>query len=151
MNIAQTENILFNPMFTSKLLLMALAGADSKRLKMELAYYILPLIYNDTIKNKLVRSTTKSTFNTFLNSEVKVELIVVESLLVNYRKKSKEALITLANIYNIDFSNYIILKEEQKITYSEEKNLILKEYYKAAFNLGAILSKEDYKKIFFNL
>ena len=67
MNIAQTEKILFNPIFTSKLLLMALAGADRKRLKMELIYYILPLIYNDTIKNKLARSTTKSTFSTFLN------------------------------------------------------------------------------------
>lgn len=151
MNITQTEKILFNPLFTSKLLLMALAGADNKRLKMELVYYILPLIYNDTIKHKLVRSTAKSTFNTFLNSEVKMELVVIETLLVNYRKKTKEALITLSNIFNVEFSNYIILEEEQKITYAEEKNPILKEYYKAAFNLGAILSKEDYKKIFFNL
>lgn len=151
MNIAQTEQIFFNPLFTSKLLLMALAGADSKRLKMELIYYILPLIYNDIIMDKLVKSTAKSSFNTFLNSEVKKELIVVEALLANYRTKTKEALITLSNIYNIEFSNYIILMEEQKITYLEEKNPILKEYYKAAFNLGCILSKEDYKKIFFNL
>lgn len=151
MNITQTEQILFNPLFTSKLLLMALAGADNKRLKMELVYYILPLIYNDTIKQKLVRSTAKSTFNTFLNSEVKMELVVIETLLSNYKKKTKEALITLSNIFNVEFSNYIILEEEQKITYAEEKNPILKEYYKAAFNLGAILSKEDYKKIFFNL
>jgi len=151
MNITQTEKILFNPLFTSKLLLMALSGADSKRLKMELAYYILPLIYNDKIKDKLARSTAKSTFNTFLNSEVKTELIVIETLLTNYRMKTKEALITLSNIYTIEFSNYISLKEEQKTTYSEEKNPILKEYYKAAFNLGSILSKEDYKKIFFNL
>lgn len=151
MNIAQTEKILFNPLFTSKLLLMALAGSENRRLKMELAYYILPLIYNDRIKDKLVRSTAKSTFNTFLNSEVKKELIVVENLLVNYRKKTKEALITLSNIYSIEFSNYIILKEEEKFTYTIEKNPALKEYYKAAFNLGLILSKEDYKKIFFNL
>ncbi|QQU05272.1 three component ABC system middle component [Myroides odoratus] len=151
MNIAQTEKILFNPLFTSKLLLMALAGANNNKLKVELIYYILPLIYNDIIKNKLVKSTAKSTFNTFLNSEVKMELIVIETLLANYRKKTKEALITLSNIYNVEISDYITLKEEQKTTYSEEKNLILKEYYKAAFNLGSILSKEDYKKIFFNL
>lgn len=151
MNIAQTEKILFNPLFTSKLLLMALAGANNNKLKVELIYYILPLIYNDIIKNKLVKSTAKSTFNTFLNSEVKIELIVIETLLANYRKKTKEALITLSNIYNVEISDYITLKEEQKTTYSEEKNLILKEYYKAAFNLGSILSKEDYKKIFFNL
>ncbi len=151
MNIAQTEKILFNPLFTSKLLLLALAGAKDNQLKMELAYYILPLIYNDKIKDKLVRSNAKSTFDTFLNSEVKMELIVVETLLANYRKKTKEALITLSNIYNVEFSNYIILKEEQKFTYSEEKDIILKEYYKAAFNLGAVLSKEDYKKIFLNL
>ena len=151
MNIAQTEKILFNPLFTSRLLLMALAGSKNNQLKMELIYYILPLIYNDIIKDKLVRSTVKSTFNTFLNSEIKVELIIVETLLANYRNKTKEALITLSNIYNVEISDYIILKEEDKITYSEEKNPILKEYYKAAFNLGSILSKEDYKKIFFNL
>lgn len=53
MNIAQTEKILFNPLFTSKLLLMALAGANNNKLKVELIYYILPLIYNDIIKNPL--------------------------------------------------------------------------------------------------
>ena len=151
MNIDQTEKILFNPLFTSKLLLMALAGSNKIQLKIELMYYVLPLIYNESIKEKLVRSTAKSTFNTFLNPEVKMELILIETLLANSRKKTKEALITLSNIYNVDISNYVILKEEQKITYSEEKDPILKEYYKAAFNLGSILSKEDYKTIFLNL
>ena len=91
MNISQTETILFSPLFTSKLLLMALAGANNKRLKTELIYYILPLIYNDVIRGKLVRSTSKSTFNTFLNTEVKKELIEVEILLANYRKKTKRS------------------------------------------------------------
>jgi hypothetical protein len=130
---------------------MALAGSKNNQLKMELIYYVLPLIYNDRIKNKLVRSTAKSTFNTFLSSEIKMELVAIETLLANYRKKTKEALITLTNIYNVEISDYVILKEEQKIIYSEEKNPILKEDYKAAFNLGSILSKEDYRKIFFNL
>lgn len=151
MNIAQTEKFLFNPLFTSKLLLMALAGADNKKLKMELTYYILPLIYNDTIKDKLLRSTAKSTFKTFLSIEVKKELIVIETLLSNYRLKTKEALITMSNLYNTEFSDYLILRDEQKINYSQEKDPVLKEYYKAAFNLGAILSKDDYNKIFFNL
>jgi|SRR5690554_1426331 len=151
MNIAQTEKILFNPLFTSNLLLMALAGADNKRLKLELAYYILPLIYNDTIKDKLVRSRTKSTFKTFLNNDVNRELIRIETLLNNYRKKTKEALITLSNLHNTEFSDYLILRDEQQISYSQEKNPLLKEYYKAAFNLGSILSKDDHNKIFFNL
>ena len=150
MNIALTERILFNPLFTSKLLLMALAGSNKNQLKIELIYFILPLIYNDKIKDKLAKSTAKSTFNTFLNPEIKKELITIEILLNNYKEKSKEALITLSNIYNVELSIYLILKEEMKINYSEEKNPILKEYYKAAFNLGSILSKEDYKKIFFN-
>jgi hypothetical protein len=151
MNIAQTEKILFNPLFTSKLLLMTLAGANNNKLKIELIYYILPLIYNDTIKNKLVKSTAKSTFNTFLNSEVKMELIVIETLLANYKKKTKEALIILSNIYKIEISDYLILEDGQNPTYTGEKNPILREYYKAAFNLGSILSKEDYKTIFLNL
>ncbi len=151
MNIAQTEKILFNPLFTSKLLLMALAGANDNQLKMELTYYILPLTYNDIMRDKLQRSTAKSTFNTFLNPEVKKELIVIETLLANYRKKTKEALITLSNLYTIEFSNKVTLVEERKINYAEEKNPLLKEYCKAAFNLGSILSKEDHNKIFFNL
>lgn len=31
---------------------MALVGANNNKLKVELIYYILPLIYNDTIKSK---------------------------------------------------------------------------------------------------
>lgn len=151
MNIAQTEKFLFNPLFTSKLLLMALAGADNKKLKMELTYYILPLIYNDTIKDKLVRSTTKSTFKTLLNNDVNRELIMIETLLKNYKKKTKEALITLSTLHKTEFSDYLILRDEQQISYSQEKNPLLKEYYKAAFNLGSILSKDNHNKIFFNL
>ncbi|WP_420712319.1 three component ABC system middle component [Pedobacter sp. SL55] len=59
MNIARTEEILFNPLFTSKLLLMALAGAQNNRLKTELIYYVLPLIYNKTIRDKLLKSILK--------------------------------------------------------------------------------------------
>lgn len=151
MNIDQTEKIFFNPLFTSKLVLMALAGSHKNKLKMELIYYVLPLIYNDKINNKLVKSNTKSTFNTFLTSEIKMELIRIETLLSNYKKKTNEALITLSNIYNIEFSDYLILKEEKNVTYTEEKDPVLRDYYKAAFNLGSILSKEDHKTIFFNL
>ncbi|MGL5257415.1 MAG: three component ABC system middle component, partial [Proteocatella sp.] len=136
MNIDQTEKIFFNPLFTSKLVLMALAGSNKNKLKVELIYYVLPLVYNDKINNKLVRSNAKSTFNTFLTSEIKMELITIEKLLSNYKKKTNEALITLSNIYNIEISDYLILKEEINVTYREEKDPVLRDYYKAAFNLG---------------
>ena len=100
MNIAQTEKFLFNPLFTSKLLLMALAGADNKKLKMELTYYILPLIYNDTIKDKLVRSTAKSTFKTFLNTEVKKELIVNTLSLLVQKVPAKSKMYQLLIMYS---------------------------------------------------
>lgn len=150
MKLEHTEKVLFNPLFTSKLLLMALNGAKNKQLKMELIFYILPLIYNDRIKNKLIRCNSRSTFNTFLDQDIKRELIVIDGLLKNYNKKSKEALITLSCLFNIEFSNYISLKEEG-IHYLSESDPLLREDYKAAFNLGSILSKEDYKTIFFNL
>ena len=150
MKLADTEKILFNPLFTSKLILMALSGAKNKEIKMELIFYILPLVYNDKIKNKLLKCTSKSTFSTFLSEDVKRELILIEPLLLYYKEKSKEALITLCNQNNIEFSSYIFLKEEE-FHYSNEKDSFLRDSYKAAFNLGSILSKEDYKKIFFNL
>lgn len=150
MKLENTEKVLFSPLYTSRLLLMALSGAKDKELKMELVFYILPLIYNDKIKSKLIRCNTSSTFKTFLDHDVKKELIIIETLLLNYKAKSKEALITLSNLFDIEFSNYISLKEDA-VHYSKERDLFLKESYKAAFNLGSILSKEDYKKIFFNL
>ena len=68
MKLADTEKILFNPLYTSKLILMALCGAKDKEIKMELIFYILPLVYNDKIKNKLLKCTSKSTFSTFLTT-----------------------------------------------------------------------------------
>lgn len=150
MKLANTEIILFNPLFTAKLILMALSGAKNNELKLELVYYILPLIYNQTIKVKLMKSTASSTFTTFLDQDVKRELIVIETLLNNYREKSKEALITLSNIVDLDISAYISLNEIA-IHYSREKDSILRGHYKAAYNLGSILSNEDYSRIFFNI
>ncbi|WP_324288369.1 hypothetical protein [Pedobacter sp. SL55] len=80
-----------------------------------------------------------------------MELIVIDTLLTNYKKKTKEALITLSNTNNIEILDYVILTDKQETIYSKEKNLMLRDYYKAAFNLGSILSKEDYRRIFFNL
>ena len=57
MNIALTERILFNPLFTSKLLLMALAGSNKNQLKVELIYFILPL-----------KSRNKKRINNYRNS-----------------------------------------------------------------------------------
>jgi hypothetical protein len=88
MKLEHTEKVLFNPLFTSKLLLMALSGAKNKQLKMELVFYILPLIYNDRVKNKLIRCNSRSSFNTFLDQDIKRELIVIESLLKNYNVPS---------------------------------------------------------------
>lgn len=149
MKLEDTENVLFNPLYTSNVILMALSGAKNKELKMELIFYILPLVYNENIRNKLIRCTTKSTFNSFLDSEIKKELILIESLLKNYKAKSNEAIITLANIVKIEISDFVKLKNGEE-HYSKEKDVFLRNSYKAAYNLGSILSKEDYKRIFLN-
>ena len=71
MNIDQTEKILFNPLFTSKLLLMALAGSNKIQLKIELMYYVLPLIYNESIKQLCddLQLKLPNVFNEILNNE----------------------------------------------------------------------------------
>ncbi|MGJ1243628.1 three component ABC system middle component [Sphingobacterium siyangense] len=150
MKIKEVEKILFNPLFTSKLLMFALCGAKDNKLKLELIYYILPLLYDEQIKNKLAKSNSRSSFKTFFDSDVRKKMIGIEELLKNYNKKSKEALITLSNLYSIELNSYVLLKEKIQIQYSQEPNSLLKEYYKAAFNLGNILSKENYSKIFYS-
>lgn len=130
---------------------MALSGARGQEIKTELLYYILPFVYNPVIRNKLNSSRVNSNLKSLLNNEIKNELLNVESSINNFRLKSNEALITLSNLVEVEIAEYISISSGATIHYFSEKDKHLREYFKAAFNLGVILSKEDHRKIFFSL
>lgn len=149
MRIFDINTILFNPIFTSNLIHHFLSGAKTNKIKTELLYFVLPLLYNNKILIKLNKSNSASTIKTLLTDEVKLELINLESQVKSYSKITKEAIILLSNKTNLEIGSFVSLEQSKILHFSIEKDSVLKEYYKSAFYLGLIFSKEDYKSIFY--
>jgi hypothetical protein len=151
MKISNVENVLFNPFFTSRLLHYALSGAEKNQIKTELVFFILPLIYNPRILSKLASSTTRTRFDNILGGELKNDFIFFDDLVQNFRNKTNTAIIILSNTTKIELNTFIRIEEENELSYAKEKDPTLKQYYKASYNLGSILTKEDYKNIFYKI
>ena len=148
------NTILFNPVWTSRLLHYFLSGAHSipnKNIKFELIYLVLPFIYDDLIFEKLKRLNKKSTFNSlFNNEELKNCLIRKDEQMVSFTDITNDALIYLGNQTQIYIDKHILAKSVLKYQ-NENKDPFLKDYYKAAYNLGIIFAKEDYLTIFLRI
>jgi len=151
MKITTVESALFNPFFTSRMLHYALSGADKNAIKIELIFFILPLIYNPKILAKLASSSIRTKFSNILEGDTKNELVFIDDLIANYRSKTNTAIITLCNVINVGIDGFVKINKNEELSYANEKDSILKQYYKASYNLGSMLSKEDYKNIFLKI
>jgi len=144
------ERLVFSPFHTSKILHHFLSGAksvNSKCIKTELAYIVLPFIYNNHTQNKLKYLNKNSKFNPFIeNKDFDIFRSSLNQKINDYRKKTNIAIIILANEINLDINEFLIPNIE--IQYREEKDTYLKSIYKSAYNLGVILGKEQYLSVF---
>ena len=140
------NNLLFNPQWTSKLLHYFISGTKNTKnqgLKFEIIYYVLPFIFDDVIFNKLVGANSKSTINTlFKSAELKNRLIPINKRVEAFKIITNQAIIYLGNKNNLTLGSFIEL--DKTIHYRNEDNAIIKKYVKAAYNLGVIISKENY-------
>lgn len=149
MKIENINNILFSPLLTSNLILHFLSGTKKNKIKTELIYLVLPILYNSKIRNKLVKCKSSSSLKTFLTEEIKIDLIDLSKRTKDYNALTNESMITLSNYIKIEISDFISIPQKEIVSFKNEKNEILREYYKSAFYLGLIFSKEDYKTIFY--
>jgi hypothetical protein len=153
MKIDDLNNVIYNPYFTSKLLFYFLNGACSsniKGLKFELFYIALPLFYDDIIVEKLNKSNRKTSINTLFDTpELKNKVGDFYKIVESFNKVTNLAIIFLANQNNLKIESFT--KIEKTINYQLEKNEVFKKYAKAAFNLGFIIGKEDYKNVIIRL
>lgn len=154
MKANDVNSILFNPVWTSRLLHYFLSGAYSipnKNIKFELIYLVLPFIYDDLIFEKLKRLNKNSSFNSlFKNEELKNCLIRKDEQMVSFTDITNDALIYLGNQTQVYINKYI--KAQSSLEYqNKNENPFLKDYYKAAYNLGLIFAKEDYLTIFLRI
>ncbi|CAA0252741.1 three component ABC system middle component [Tenacibaculum maritimum] len=150
MRASDIERLVFSPFHTSKILHHFLSGAksvNSKCIKTELVYLVLPFIYNNQIQSKLKNLKKSSKFNAFIiNADFNVFISSLNQRINNYRKTTNTAIIILANEIDLDINEFLIPNIE--IHYKEEKDIYLKPIYKSAYNLGVILGKEQYLSVF---
>jgi hypothetical protein len=92
-------------------------------------------------------SKTSSTLSTiFKDIETKKCLINKNNQIEAYKMITNNALILLGNQIILKIDCYITANE--LVSFSNEKDPIIKEYCKAAFYWGLILSKDDYRNVY---
>ncbi|WP_165731203.1 three component ABC system middle component [Polaribacter sp. 20A6] len=150
MKASDIERLVFSPFHTSKILHHFLSGAksvNSKCIKTELVYLLLPFIYNNQIQSKLKNLKTNSKFNAFIvNTDFDVFVSSLNQRMNDYRKTTNTAIILLANEIDLEIDKYLVASTE--IHFNDEKDIYLRPIYKSSYNLGIILGKEQYLSVF---
>lgn len=154
MKAKELEQLIFNPFHTSQILHHFFCGAkaiNENGVKLELVNIILPIIYNEAFVEKTLSTlNNKSTFNSlFSNYEFKIFTTNINQEIINFKSLTKNSLIILLNENKILIDEFITLKII--IDYREETDTRLKKIYKAAYNLGRIIAKENYLSVFLKL
>jgi hypothetical protein len=154
MKAKELEQLIFNPFHTSQILHNFFCGVktiNENGVKLELVNIVLPIIYNETfVENTLSTLNNKSTFNSlFSDYEFKIFNTNINQEILNFKSLTKNSLIILLNENKIIIDEFIIIK--LSIDYREETDTKLKKIYKAAYNLGRIIAKENYLSLFLKL
>lgn len=142
----------YSPELISEILYNFCMGAkrvDDSGAKFELIYLVLPFVMDEGFRNKLLVSNKRSTFKTaFLSkdSNLKDKLFYINDKVKYSKKVTGDGLIYLNSKCEVKVGEYLdVLGEfERKGKASDIQN----EYFKAAYNLGTIFSKEGYVNVF---
>lgn len=150
MRASDIERLVFSPFHTSRILHHFLSGAksvNSKCIKTELAYLVLPFIYNDQAQNNLKHLNKNSKFNPFIeNKDLDIFRSTLNQKINDYREITNTAIIILANEIDLEIDRYLIPNTD--IHFNNERDIYLKPIYKSSYNLGVILGKEQYLSVY---
>lgn len=153
MKISELNILLKNPEWNSVLLEYFLSGVkeiSDEGIRIEVLYFVLPLLHDDFLLKKLNSLTTKSTLTSFLSSnEVKRSFYGKEKAVLGFKKLTNSSLILLSNKRDIQIGEFVSI--ETPSSYRKELTEVNRIYAKGAFNLGVILSKEEYINILLRL
>jgi len=155
MNNEDILNLIYPPQWVAKILQLYISGAqnqNSNGIKTELIYLVIPVIVIDSIRNKLNNAMNTSSFSTIFEMDMtdkKEYSINISERVESFLKITNDGLIQLGNETEIEFSEYITVSKTIKHTKFKPSNDL--DFYKAAYYLGLIFSKEDYRTIFLKL
>lgn len=152
MRIEDISRLTNNPIWASRILCYFLSGAAScgdGAIKFELIYLALPLVSDEKVLLKLASSSTRSTFTTvFKEVELKNRLVGIDDRIAAFVAITNKALIFIGSEIAIGDSGVIRISN---VVHYSDASPDEKYYCKAAFNLGVILAKGDYKEIFLRI
>lgn len=160
MKSRELVNLMFSPQWTGKLLHHFLSGSlkiNKNGIKTELLYLVLPMLIDDITRSIIKSNINSSFFTTFVkNSSLKGnDLLNLKNALLfkndqvnEYKKFTNRALIYLGNFNKIRAGKHTYI--ESTIRYQDEPANI-RGYCRAAYYLGVIFAKEDYRSIFLKL
>jgi hypothetical protein len=152
MKIQDINRLMFNPIWIGTLLHFFLSGvteSKNKNIKFELIYLALPFLFDEKLKTKLALSNTRSTFYSLFNEiELKNHLVGMDKKITDFTGTTNKALVMLGDKIIITDGGYI--HTQDCVNYQKIEDTF-RDYCKAAYNLGAILAKENYGEIFLKI
>jgi len=152
---------MFSPQWISILLHHFISGAkkaNPKGIKTEILYLVIPFVTDDVTREILSNANARSGFSSVFYKkdpserripvEIKNALMDKNNQIEQYREITNRGFIYLGNTATLGIGKYITVA--QTIEYKNEKG-INRDYCKAAYNLGVVLAKEDYRNVFVKL
>ena len=143
------KNIIYSPELVSRLLHRFLSGAQvvsDRGIKFEMIYFLLPIVMNDTLRLSIQNVNKSSRFNkSILSKSNAIESMLLDLYVTETKDMALKGMLYLSVSQSVSIGSFI--RVDKEIDYSSTKK-ILTEYYRAAYYLGMMLAKEDYKSVF---
>lgn len=153
-------DLMFSPIWISTLLHHFLSGVQQNNpqgIKTELLYLVIPFVIDDITRKQLTTANTRSTFASIFyrndepednKLEIKNALIQKNSQIKQYREITNRGLIFLGNIKSLEIKRFINVGE---VVDFKKAPIFRRDFCKAAYYLGVVLAKEDYRNLFVKL
>lgn len=144
MTTEEVRLLTYNPFFGKTILHHFVCGFADNKASLNLIYLVFPLIFNESSRKILNTARTDSTLETsFLDTpKGKISLAGIEKRYDYFRELTQKSII-------ISCSNKIMLIEKEyikafsEVSFKNEKDLLIKEYFRAAYYLGVIFSNSN--------
>lgn len=138
--------LLNSPLWVALLLKYFLSGAQQIKkggIELEVIYLSIPFILNESVVNELSHGNKSSNLSKITtNPMLRGEFIASRDLINFYRPIIKKGLIILASSCKLKISNRVFL-ENISTNFNSLTDSHVKKHCKGAYNLGAILAKEE--------
>lgn len=146
MKIEDINRLIYNPMWTGRLLHFFLSGASQStigKVKFELLYFVHPFLYDDVLLARLIASSSRTTLSNLMRDErIRVQLSGIGPKAEAFREITNKALVATGKY--VEFLDGGYVKTSDPISYSNSSDPNTRSHFKAAQNLGSILAKENH-------